>query len=181
MARSKSEAGGRRERVHPQLDDPYAELGVEEGATKKEISAAFKKLAGQYHPDRNPGDKTAEQKFKRLSSAFEILKSPEKRAILHMARAAGMSYEDAARDPNVTSRAAELAASQEKTRAARAEIRRLEEEMQERRQARQSGRGKAEAPKEDPAVARRRAAAERQALLDEEYSRDLARQTGAQL
>ncbi len=59
--------------------DPYLELGVPRGATADEIRKAFRKLAKQYHPDANQNDPTAEEKFKRVSSAFDILGDEDKR------------------------------------------------------------------------------------------------------
>jgi DnaJ-class molecular chaperone len=59
--------------------NPYQVLGVQEGASDSEIRAAFRKLAKQYHPDRNPGDKASEEKFKEVSSAFDILGDAERR------------------------------------------------------------------------------------------------------
>jgi len=61
-------------------DDPYKVLGVKKNATDDEIQKAYRKLARQYHPDRNPGDKAAEAKFKEIQSAFEIIGDKEKRA-----------------------------------------------------------------------------------------------------
>jgi DnaJ-class molecular chaperone len=60
--------------------DPYQELGVNRGASADEIRRAFRKLAKQHHPDANPGDKSAEERFKRVSAAFDILGDAEKRA-----------------------------------------------------------------------------------------------------
>jgi len=59
--------------------DLYEVLGVAKTATPDEIKSAYRKLAMQYHPDRNPGNKEAEEKFKEAASAYEILSSPEKR------------------------------------------------------------------------------------------------------
>lgn len=61
--------------------DYYAILGVPRNATLEEIKRAYRKLALQYHPDRNHGNKEAEEKFKEISEAYEVLSDPEKRAI----------------------------------------------------------------------------------------------------
>jgi len=60
--------------------DYYEQLGVERGASSEDLKKAYRKLAMQYHPDRNPGDAAAEQKFKELSEAYEVLKDEQKRA-----------------------------------------------------------------------------------------------------
>jgi DnaJ-class molecular chaperone len=60
--------------------DPYKELGVGRGASAAEIKSAFRKLAKQLHPDSNPNDKAAEERFKRVTAAFDILGDPEKKA-----------------------------------------------------------------------------------------------------
>ncbi len=60
--------------------DPYGVLGVPRDASADEIKSAFRKLARQYHPDVNPNDPTAEDKFKEVSAAYEILSDPQKRA-----------------------------------------------------------------------------------------------------
>ncbi len=60
--------------------DPYAELGVSKTADADEVRKAFRKLAKKLHPDQNPNDKPAEERFKRVSAAFDILSDPEKRA-----------------------------------------------------------------------------------------------------
>src|SRR5437588_8155748 len=57
----------------------YEVLGVPEGATDKEISRAYKKLAKQFHPDANPGNKDAEERFKEISGAYDVLGDSEKR------------------------------------------------------------------------------------------------------
>ena len=59
--------------------DYYGILGVSKTATEDEIKKTFRKLALKYHPDRNPGDKVAEEKFKGISEAYEVLSDPEKR------------------------------------------------------------------------------------------------------
>ena len=59
--------------------DPYLELGVSRTASADEIRKAFRKLAKQNHPDTNPGDKAAEERFKRVSAAFDIVGDAEKR------------------------------------------------------------------------------------------------------
>ncbi len=59
--------------------DPYQELGVSRGASADEIRKAFRKLAKQHHPDTNPNNKAAEERFKRVSAAFDILGDKEKR------------------------------------------------------------------------------------------------------
>jgi DnaJ-class molecular chaperone len=61
-------------------EDPYAVLGVKREATQEEIRGAYRKLAKQLHPDLNPGDKKAEEKFKQVASAYDVLGDPEKRA-----------------------------------------------------------------------------------------------------
>lgn len=61
--------------------DYYDSLGVKRSATQDEISKAFKKLARKYHPDLNPDNKQAEEKFKEINEAYEVLKDPEKRKL----------------------------------------------------------------------------------------------------
>jgi molecular chaperone DnaJ len=59
--------------------DYYATLGVQRGASAEEMKKAYRKLAMQYHPDRNPGDHKAEAKFKELNEAYDVLKDEQKR------------------------------------------------------------------------------------------------------
>src|SRR6202035_1575273 len=59
--------------------DYYKTLGVDKKATAEEIKKAYRKLARQYHPDRNPDDKQAEARFKEISQAHDVLGDPEKR------------------------------------------------------------------------------------------------------
>ena len=60
--------------------DYYAVLGLEKGASDDEIKRAFRKLAIKYHPDKNQGNKEAEEKFKDINEAYQILSDPEKKA-----------------------------------------------------------------------------------------------------
>jgi len=60
--------------------NPYEILGVAKNASDDEIKKAYHKLVLRYHPDKNPGDKAAEEKFKEVNNAFDILKDPQKRA-----------------------------------------------------------------------------------------------------
>lgn len=61
-------------------EDPYAILGVKREATQDEIRKAYRQLAKKLHPDLNPGDKQAEEKFKQISAAYDLLGDAEKRA-----------------------------------------------------------------------------------------------------
>src|SRR5579875_505869 len=61
-------------------DDPYTVLGVARDADAAAIRAAYRKLAKQHHPDLNPGSKAAEDRFKAVAAAYDLLSDPDKRA-----------------------------------------------------------------------------------------------------
>ena len=60
------------------MEDPYKILGVSRDATDDEIKQAYRRLAKQYHPDRNPGDEAAAKKMQQINAAYEQIKNPEK-------------------------------------------------------------------------------------------------------
>ena len=60
------------------IEDPYKVLGVSPDASDEEIKQAYRRLAKQYHPDRNPGDAAAAQKMQQVNAAYEQIKNPEK-------------------------------------------------------------------------------------------------------
>ena len=62
------------------MRDPYELLGVDRSATQDEIKSAFRRAATQHHPDKNPGDEGAPQRFKEVNAAYQILSDPQKRA-----------------------------------------------------------------------------------------------------
>ncbi|MBQ2510674.1 MAG: molecular chaperone DnaJ [Bacteroidales bacterium] len=70
--------------------DYYEVLGVDRNATPDELKKAYRKLALQYHPDRNPGDKEAEEKFKEAAEAYDVLSNPDKKARYDQFGHAGM-------------------------------------------------------------------------------------------
>src|SRR5437763_6131931 len=61
--------------------DYYEVLGLSRQATTEEIKKSYRKLAIQFHPDKNPGDKHSEEKFKELNEAYEVLSDPQKRQL----------------------------------------------------------------------------------------------------
>ncbi len=73
--------------------DYYKILGVERSATADEIKSAYKKMAIKYHPDRNPGDKEAEEKFKQAAEAYDVLRDPDRRSRYDQFGAAGVNGE----------------------------------------------------------------------------------------
>src|SRR5512135_510697 len=64
----------------PQVKDYYEILGIDRKALQDDVKKAYRKLARKYHPDLNPGDKSAENKFKELNEAYEVLSDEKKRA-----------------------------------------------------------------------------------------------------
>src|SRR5882672_1631619 len=70
--------------------DYYEVLGLEREASEDEIKKAYRKVAFQFHPDRNPGDPTAEAKFKEATEAYEVLRDAQKRARYDQFGHAGM-------------------------------------------------------------------------------------------
>ena len=71
--------------------DYYEVLGVSREATDQELKSAYRKLAMQHHPDRNPGDHTAEERFKEASEAYQVLSDADKRAAYDRYGHAGLS------------------------------------------------------------------------------------------
>ena len=59
-------------------EDYYKVLGVSKSASASEIKKAYRKMAIKYHPDKNPGDKAAEERFKEAAEAYDVLSNPEK-------------------------------------------------------------------------------------------------------
>ena len=71
--------------------DYYEVLGVSRDASQDEIKKAYRKMALKYHPDRNPGDSAAEEKFKEAAEAYDVLSNPDKKARYDQFGHAGMS------------------------------------------------------------------------------------------
>ena len=61
-------------------EDYYKFLGVEKDASSEEITSAYRKMALKYHPDRNPDDKVAEERFREMSEAYEVLSDAQKKS-----------------------------------------------------------------------------------------------------
>ena len=73
--------------------DYYEVLGVDKGADENKLKKAYRKLAMKYHPDRNPDDKEAEEKFKEAAEAYDVLNDPQKRAQYDRFGHAGMGQQ----------------------------------------------------------------------------------------
>ena len=90
--------------------DFYEILGVSRGCDEKELKSAFRKMAMKYHPDKNPGDASAEQTFKNVNEAYETLKDPLRRAA-YLLRLNGIdaavSRDETVRDPELLMEAME--------------------------------------------------------------------------
>jgi len=81
-----------------EFKDYYKILGVEKSANKEDISKAFRKLALKYHPDKNPNDKAAEEKFKEISEAYGVLSDPKKKQMYDQYGHAGIDQNFTAED-----------------------------------------------------------------------------------
>jgi molecular chaperone DnaJ len=76
------------------MKDYYAILGVSREATQEEIKQAYRRLAREYHPDRHPGDKAIEERFKEINEAYAVLSDPEKRARYDRGLLEGQSFRE---------------------------------------------------------------------------------------
>jgi molecular chaperone DnaJ len=85
----------------PASVDYYQVLGVNREATTQEVKSAYRKIAVRFHPDRNPGDKEAEEKFKQAAEAYSVLSDPEKRARYDRFGAGGVGGGFSGFDPSV--------------------------------------------------------------------------------
>jgi len=79
--------------------DYYSILGVDRNASEKDIRRAYRRLARQFHPDVNPGDKRAEERFKEINEAYEVLSDPDKRAKYDRLGASWQQWQRMGRDP----------------------------------------------------------------------------------
>lgn len=80
--------------------DYYRILGVDKNVDEKEIKKAYRKLARQYHPDMNPGSKQAEERFKEINEAYEVLSDPDKRQKYDRLGASWHAYQHTGQDPS---------------------------------------------------------------------------------
>jgi curved DNA-binding protein len=80
--------------------DYYKILGVERSASADDVRKSYRKLAMQYHPDRNPGDKQAEEKFKEINEAYQVLSDPQKRARFDQLGSAYSNWQQRGGSPN---------------------------------------------------------------------------------
>src|SRR3979490_2113604 len=103
-----AESGGSFDDLRPGVyhrmakQDFYDILGVSRSAKADELKRAYRKLAMQYHPDRNPGDKSAEHKFKDINEAYDVLKDDQKRAAYD--RFGHAAFENGSRGPGAFAR-----------------------------------------------------------------------------
>jgi curved DNA-binding protein len=80
--------------------DYYKTLGVSRDASQEEIRKKYRKMAAKFHPDKNPGNKRAEAKFKEIGEAYEVLKDPEKRKLYDQVGSDWKRYQQAGANPN---------------------------------------------------------------------------------